>query len=290
MEIILIIGITIIIFGIWIYIETNKIEKREYEIKSKKIPESMSGYKICFVSDLHIKNTKKGIADRVVEKINKEDANIVILGGDYIYRNMFKYRKEKNTTGLKKDHGEEYKVKMAWEVLSKLDKKEGVYAVLGNHDYWQPKAQTLDEIKKAGFIELDNKACWIEKNGEKIRLGGVSDIGEDMSDVTKTTDEVDSQYTILISHSPVIALLEKPGMEKVDLLLSGHLHGGQISFFGLWAPLVPSAWGHRKAKGKTKIDNLDIVISAGIGTSFLPIRFFARPDYTVITLRREEDA
>ena len=289
MEILIGLLIIAIIISIKVMIDTNDVQRKEINIKSEKIPSNFNGYKIVLVTDLHIRKRGKSVEDKAIERINKEDADIVILGGDYIFRSIFKYRKEKKNGGVKESHGEDYKIDNAWRKLSNIKAKDDVYAVLGNHDYWEPKERTLEKIESLGYKSLDNKAYSIEKNGQTIRLGGVSDISEDMSDITVTTNSVTNEYVILVSHSPVIITLPKEGLEKVDLLLAGHLHGGQIDFFGKYAPLIPKRWKGNIITGSDIINNIRVVISSGIGTSFLPFRFFAKPDYMVITLEGEKE-
>jgi uncharacterized protein len=95
-------------------------------------------------------------------------------------------------------------------------------------------------------------------------------------------------FVILVSHNPDYAEELPPG--AVDLTLSGHTHGGQITFFGLWAPYLPSDYGQRYRTGLVETENTTVIVSNGIGTIFPPIRFFAPPQIVEITLERGSSA
>ena len=85
---------------------------------------------------------------------------------------------------------------------------------------------------------MDNKAEWVYRNGQRIKIGGVGDLFEYIQDINPTTfDAKDQNFVILLSHNP--DYLEKIKIHNIDLVLSGHIHGGQVTLFGLWAPLVP---------------------------------------------------
>ena len=133
---------------------------------------------------------------------------------------------------------------------------------------------------------MDNKAFWVVKGGERIKVGAVGDYFEDDVDITPTVADVQkTDFVILLSHNPDYA--EGLGTDKVDLMLSGHTHGGQVTLFGLWAPLVPSEHGQKYRTGTMDLGKMKIIVSNGIGTITPPIRFFARPQIVTVILKRE---
>ncbi|MEG2712579.1 MAG: metallophosphoesterase [Clostridia bacterium] len=289
MQVIIAAAIIFFVFAIWIYIDTNTVERVDFEVKSKKIPKEFDGFKIVYITDIHNKTSKRNITDKVIEKANKEEADIAVLGGDYIFRSILKYREEKLGDGLKESHGCVEDVEKAWKKLKMLKAKDGVYAVLGNHDYWEKKSVTLENMDKSGVKSLDNAAYWLERGNARIRLGGTSDISEDMSDITKTVDEVNGEYTVLVCHSPVILTLPNKDVSKVDLMLAGHLHGGQINLFGIFSPLIQKRWRGNITHGRATVNGVDLILSKGVGTSLIPLRFCAKPDYCIITIRSDID-
>jgi len=154
---------------------------------------------------------------------------------------------------------------------------------LGNHDHWQGADKIREVMAKQGILSIDNNAFWVQKDGHRIRVGGVGDHCEDVQNLEVTTGKtLESDFVLLVSHSPDYAL-DITG-DKVDLLLSGHTHGGQVTLFGLYAPKVPSRYGQRFRTGEKVVNSIQVIISNGIGTVLLPIRFFARPQIVIIQL------
>jgi predicted MPP superfamily phosphohydrolase len=164
---------------------------------------------------------------------------------------------------------------------------------LGNHDYWEDDKLIQRGLLNCRFHICDNQSYWIKEGNDSIKIGGVGDLWEDVQAVENTTRDVkQSDFCILLSHNP--DYIEALDTDRVDLMLSGHTHAGQITFFGLYAPVMPAA-GHpeymqtgdkyrygRIDKGKTML-----YVTSGIGMGGLPFRFFARPEIVEITLRRK---
>lgn len=250
------------------YSEFRDLETTNYDVSSSKIPQQFDGVKIVLLTDIH--RTWFFSQERVrmlVERVNAMHPDIIVLGGDYVAG------------------GQKYQASCFAE-LSKLKASLGVYAVLGNHDYYNDvDASTARKaIKAAGIPLLDNSAVWVEKGGKRIRLGGVADLQEGDPDYAPTlSGTTASDYVILVSHNPDYA--EQLPKGRIDLVLSGHTHGGQVTFFGLWAPMTRSRYGQKFLAGKIKTDTTTVIVSRGIGAIVLPIRFFAEPEIVQITLR-----
>jgi hypothetical protein len=139
-------------------------------------------------------------------------------------------------------------------------------------------------MENSGITSLDNQGIWIYSDGERIRLGGVADSWLGYPDPMPTINGANlSDYVILVSHNPDYA----EGLETrfVDIVLSGHTHGGQVTLFGLWAPYMPSDYGQKYRGGFANTGFTPVYVTRGIGMTFLPVRFFARPEITVFTLK-----
>ena len=189
---------------------------------------------------------------------------IQIFGGDYVHRNA-KY------------------ITPCFDELIHVKDLLGKFGVLGNHDHWEDAPLTRQNMKKAGITILDNRAEWIVRDGKRIKIGGVGDLWEDIQNLSPTIDNTkEDDFVILASHNPDYA--EQITTRKIDLMLSGHTHGGQVTFFGLWAPLVPSRYGQKYRTGIVETGLTKVIISNGIGTITPPGRFFARPDIIVLML------
>jgi hypothetical protein len=138
---------------------------------------------------------------------------------------------------------------------------------------------------KAGVFMLIDDGAWIEKSGQRFRLAGVSDLQQGHPRLAPALGEADeTDLVLLASHSPDFAERLRPG--EVDLVLSGHTHGGQLTFFGLWAPLVGSDHGQTYRTGQIVTDSTTVIVSNGVGSIFPPLRFFARPQIVLITLKK----
>jgi len=190
---------------------------------------------------------------------------MVILGGDYASRDS------PNTS-------------VCFEELKKLQAPLGKYGVLGNHDYWAGGVEALQAMTGAGITPPDNSGLWVYSGSERIRLGGVSDLWRGKPDPIPAINTANlSDYVILVSHNPDYA--EELETSRMDIALSGHTHGGQVTLFGLWVPYMPSDYGQKYKGGFARTAYTEVYVTRGKGMTFLPIRFFARPEITVLTLK-----
>ena len=143
----------------------------------------------------------------------------------------------------------------------------GTYAVLGNNDYEACYDDILKEMERQGIHLLEHKADTLKRNGERIVIAGVRN---------PFNLERNGQ-------SPTLSL----SPDDFDLVLAGHTHGGQVTLFGLYAPVVPSRYGQRFLKRiKTNSEKQPVIITNGIGTSSKNLRLFAPSEVVVLTLRK----
>lgn len=137
-----------------------------------------------------------------------------------------------------------------------------------------------------GIKICDNKSYWLNLDSDSIKIGGVGDLWEDEQILENTVSDLEkTDFSILISHSP--DYLENIQTDLIDFTLSGHSHGGQMTFFGMWAPILPSKYGQKYRYGLKQFENMQSYISSGIGTITPPLRFFCRPEIVVIELKNE---
>jgi uncharacterized protein len=255
-------------FTLYAFIEPYWLQNKIYVIASQDIPRKFNNTKILFISDIHhgpffsISRVRS-----LVSKVNAENPDIILLGGDYVHRDP-KY------------------IVPCFNELKNLKAPLGVYGVLGNHDHWEDAGLTIKMMDESGIVRLDNEAVWIDKGAEKIKVGGVGDYFEDTQNLAPTLDGVkNSDFVILVSHNPDYA--ENLETDKTDLILSGHTHGGQVSLAGLWAPILPSKYGQKYRSGLIKLENADMIVSNGVGTITPPARLFVRPQLVTVILKRE---
>jgi predicted MPP superfamily phosphohydrolase len=243
------------------------IEKKKYIINNDDIPAAFNGMKIVFLTDIHHGGFYSGSRVRnIIKSVNRLDADIVVLGGDYV-------------------EGSPRYIHSCFNELGLLKAKHGVFGVLGNHDHWQGADSCRIEMKKSGIRSIDNNAYWIGRNDQRLRIGGVGDHCEDKQFLERTIDSAKkSDFVVLVSHSPDYAM--EITSDKVDCIFSGHTHGGQITLFGMYAPKVPSRYNQKLRTGLVMVNQMTVIISNGIGTALLPLRFFARPQIVIAELNQ----
>lgn len=256
MKIILTILFIIIFWSI--VVEPNIITVTEIQLEDKQL----AGTKIVFASDLHIKPYEKYRLERIIKTINKQNADIVLLGGDYV-------------NGHHK--GNSLTIQEIASGLSQLHSKHGTFAVIGNHDGWQGKEEAIYELNKAGINVLLNE----NKKAGNVYIAGVDDLQTGKPDINKALEGI-KQPTIFLTHSPDLF----PNVpESVNLTLAGHLHGGQIKFPFIGALTMPSKYGKRYAEGLIEEDNKIMYVSRGLGTSILAMRFNCPPQIVIINFK-----
>lgn len=250
-------------FGYMRYIEPYTL--KEVEISMSGSPTEL---KIAVFSDTHFNNwyTPEDFED-VAEKINAQSVDLVFFVGDLI------------------DHLDEYNgdLDSISNALSKLDASLGKYAVYGNHDYGGGAEWEYEGLMEAaGFTVLVNEEVILEDLG--IAITGIDDtlIGEGTAEAASATS--DDYYNIVLCHEPDIVddILGYP----VNLMISGHTHGGQINFPGITKRRLPPD-GQKYVKGIFEFENdsnTQLYVSKGIGMTKLPLRFMAMPEVTFITL------
>ncbi|MGH4051165.1 MAG: metallophosphoesterase [Clostridium sp.] len=260
-----------VFFILWMLIEAQVFKIRRIKIKNKKIPKKFSNFKIIFISDIHYgKYFRNNRLINIVKKINKLEPDIIIMGGDYL--DISVKSKKDVTKYLDKE----------FEVLKKLRAELGIFTVLGNHDYFIGKENLLNKINSSSFKILKNTKELISIEGYSIQITGLDDLIEGNPEVN-VLKKNSNNFTIAISHNPDF-FSDYKNVIEYDLGLSGHTHGGQVTFFGLCAPYTSSKYGQRYLKKIVHEENRDIVLTSGIGNGMLPIRFFATPEIVEITL------
>lgn len=222
--------------------------------------------KIIQLSDLHI-NKLRYFHKNIAKKINTQKPEFIFITGDAI------------------DKTEDIPILESF--LKLIDPTIPKYAITGNWEYWGNV--DLVALKKM-FLKyncdlLINENRIISINNREIAVIGIDDFVGGNANFLKSIENLKQTNTkIILSHCPEYREIISRQMEnlKIDLVLSGHTHGGQISFFGL-VPFKPQGSGNY-LKGWYKMNEPKMYVSKGIGTSILPIRFGARAEVVVIEI------
>lgn len=166
--------------------------------------------------------------------------------------------------------------------LGRLRAPGGVFAVLGNHDWWLDAPRVRAALERAGIPVLDDAATQIALRDCRFWLVGVSDFWEGPHDLARAFRDVPADATVLaFTHNPDV-FPEMPA--RVSLTVAGHTHGGQVYVPGIGRPVVPSQYGQRFAIGHVVEDGRHLFVSSGLGTSILPVRFLVPPEVSILSL------
>ena len=271
-------------FGISLYgilFGWKKIEVTRVTINSEKIPDSFRGYKIVQLSDFHIGTyaSAPGCVDRIVDRVNSLNPDLIVFTGDLV-------------------NSSSNEIKEFSHVLARLHAKDGVYSVLGNHDYClyrhyqgndTPEKQLAEVINyenKVGWKLLRNESVKITQGNDTLDLVGVDNAGSgafpDKSDLNKAMKETSAtRYKILLSHDPSHWRREVVPESDIDLMLAGHTHAMQFKI-GEWSP---SSWVYPEWGGLYEQDGRKLFVSTGIGEN-VAFRFGAWPQIVEITLNK----
>lgn len=239
---------------------------KEYNFSHPDIPASFDGYRIAFISDLHYQSrfTEKRLRN-LTKTLNKLHPDVLLMGGDYHEGCQF-------VPGL-------------FSELAKTQTIDGKYAVLGNNDYEDCYAEVIEAMKQSGVKLLEHQLDTINRDGSHIILAGVRNPFDlKHNGVSPTLPLADGDFVILLVHTPDYA--EDVPITNTDLVLAGHTHGGQVTVFGLYAPVIPSKYGQRFRTGLKKTSaGIPVIITNGIGTSNKNIRMFAPSEVVLIRLQ-----
>lgn len=253
------------------FIEPKWYEITRINLSFERLPNAFHGLKLVHFSDTHIGHYfNLEDLERLVNLINQEKADMICFTGD-----LFDARITEDAAATGK-------------LLASIEAPLGKWAVLGNHDKWIGRNETLPILEAGGFQTLLNSYQTISNKSQSIQLAGVEDRLTGKPNIVKTLKGSNPQmFTLLLSHCPDYA--DEAAKHPVDLQLSGHTHGGQIRLPVAGAILTPPQ-GRRYVMGLYEVPDSSMLVytNRGIGTTTLPLRFLCRPEITVITLEKQK--
>lgn len=237
------------------------IEKVDIKLNNLKKP-----YTIAQLSDVHIGGLiDKEFISNIVKKVNSLNVDLIVITGDLIDTNI------------------DY-VKEAINELENLRSKYGTFFVPGNHEYFHQIERIIPYLKSIGITVLENQNVYIGEKGLGFNLAGVYDVfgyryEKFIPDINKALENIEDSPTILLAHQP--KFITEVENKNIDLLLSGHTHGGQIVPFNLLVKLAqPYVRGLHKHNEKTQI-----YVNKGTGFWGPPMRLGASAEITHIKLQ-----
>ena len=264
------------------------INVNEVDVEILNLPESFEGYRVAQISDLHLGTYQKDtlFISTLVDSINNLDVDVVVFTGDIVNRTTNELAPFITT-------------------LSRIEARDGVYSILGNHDYGDYSDWASDEDKKAnndlmrdyqremGWNLLLNETRYLKRGNDSIAVIGVENVGDppfknygSLKDAYPVLN--DSTVKILLSHNPAHweREISNHNERNIALTLSGHTHAMQISLLGI----SPASFRYKYWSGLYADDSnrQKLYVNVGVGTVAMPMRIGANPEITILKLKRQQ--
>jgi len=254
-----------------VMIERYLIGVNTYRIPIARLPDAFHGFTIIHLTDIHYGSlVPLELVAYVVRRANNLRHDITVCTGDYVHKNDLPDP-----------------VNEVWPVLSRLEAPSGVYSVLGNHDHWASTRRSVYWLKQSKQ-NLRQQAVPIQRGGQRIWLGGVGDLWEDAPSIDDAFHGLPpGECKIVLAHNPDTADL--PHQTRIDLMISGHTHGGQVRLPFLGPPVLPVK-NKRYSSGIIDTQSMKLFISRGIGWAGYPVRFNCPPEIAMLVLEKADEA
>lgn len=272
-----IVAISIILFTFFNW-QNNSIIISEMVFKNDTIPKAFKGYKILQISDLHNKEFGSK-QNKILAKIEKINPDIIVITGDLI---------DSNNTNID----------IAMELINGAIKIAPIYYVSGNHEAWSGSYDELESnLENSGVVVLDNQKIEVMNDSDSIDIIGLADTSFIESDwlehggnaetknLLNILTEGTTNFKILLSHRP--ELFDIYSNSNVNLIFSGHAHGGQFRLPFIGGLIAPDQGFFPKlTEGIHTSNDTSMIISRGLGNSIIPVRILNRPELIVVTLSK----
>ncbi len=261
---------TMLCLAAWgIFVRRRRVRIREIEVHLSGLAKELEGYRIVQLSDLHIGSvTPPRAAETWVRLANEARPDLVAVTGDLV------------ATG-DAYHGEVVRS------LGGLRARDGVFVVMGNHDYMGDGEALIALLRQRGIGVLRNEGMMLSRGPGHLHIAGVDDRRTNRSDVNRALQgRRAGTPTILLAHDP--SVFRAAARLGVDLVLAGHTHGGQVAFPFMARKLSLSSFTYRHHLGLYRDGGSTLYVHPGLGTTGPPIRLGVAPEITVLVLRRTD--
>jgi len=257
-----------------LYWEPQRLVVTRTQLELPSWPAPLAGLRIALLSDLHVGSPYWDLAalSRLVERTNAERPDLVLLGGDY------------QINGVK--GGVFVPAEPIAARLGKLRAPLGVFAVLGNHEWWNDGERMRRALTAQHIEVLEERAVALDYRGSRFYVVGLADqLTRDSNPRAALAAVPAGAPHLLLVHEPDVFATFADLQLSPTLTLAGHTHGGRV-----WLPLlgrrvVPSRFGERYAYGHIEERGRHLFVTSGVGTSIFPIRFLVPPEIALLTLK-----
>lgn len=267
--------------GVALY--SNEISRHELDVTRRDffmpdLPGLFEGFRIVQFSDIHLDEFMEDFFLReVIEQVNSLEPDLLLVTGDFVSRGPMPISVPFAAAAR------------CAEMLRKLNCRER-YGVLGNHDAMVGSSFICQHMEANGLPLLVNEHVLIERSGQHLVVAGLDDVSLGTPDLNRALLSAPDAPVVLMCHEPDYAdsIARQPRGGQVDLIFSGHTHGGQVRIPGL-PPLELPPNGKIYVEGRFQVGHSQLYVNRGVGTVGLPFRLNCPPEITVATLRRTPD-
>lgn len=247
-----------------------RVKLREQSFSFASLPPAFHGFTILFISDLHIGgpiDTARSVAEELPDLAGMTP-DLCVLGGDYTFRSVSDSKVAQDGLGT---------------VLARLSPRLGTCAILGNHD----SDTVVDWLEGLGVTVLANEALAIERNGATIVLCGTDDPHFFYTPAaSELLASAPGEFSVALVHT--VELADEAAAAGFDLYLAGHSHGGQICLPGGWPVITGVHRNRRLIRGRWTLGAMQGFTTTGAGVSGIPVRYNARAEIVLLTLKRAD--
>lgn len=249
-----------------VFVRRRWVRTRELDVVIPGLPRAFDGYRVAQLSDLHLGGlTPPKWGEAWARLTNAARADLVAITGDLV------------TSGTDFHHD-------IARVIGEIRATDGVFVAMGNHDYFGDGEPLVTLLRERGAVVLRNEGKIVTRDGARLFVAGVDDTWTRRADLMRTLAERDPDAcTLLLAHDP--DLFPLAAQQGVNLVLSGHTHGGQVAL-----PFFPELLGlgklaHRFHLGLYREGDSSLYVHPGLGTTGPPIRVGVAPEIAILTLR-----
>lgn len=267
-----VVALLVLCLAAWaFFIEPNRLVLHEETLVLDNWPKPLDGLRVAVISDIHAGSAFIDAAklQQIVATTNQLSPDLIVILGDFMVTSrVYKHPVEPETIAAS---------------LKGLHARLGVYAVLGNHDWWFDGQRVWRALDEVGIRVLENDVSQIQFNNSTFWLCGLSDLNTRPQNIAGTLQ-------LVPPNDPLIAMTHNPDIfpdipARVALTLAAHTHGGQVNLPFVGRLIVPSRFGQRYAAGLIKEGSKQLFVTTGIGTSIIPVRFRVPPEIVLLMLK-----
>ncbi len=259
-----VLGLVVSAYGV--LVRRRLVQERRIEVRVRGLPAAFDGYTIAHLSDLHIGAlTPEAWGHRWVARANAFKADLAVVTGDMVT----------SGTAFHEDIA---------RVVGRLEARDGVFVSMGNHDYFGEGEPLISLLERGGARVLRNQGLALERANARLYLAAIDDTWTRRADLARALEgRPEGVPCVLLAHDPEV--FPRAAAQGVDLMLSGHTHGGQIAVPFLAKRLSLATLAHTFNLGVYRDGDATLYVHPGLGTTGPPIRLGAAPAVVLLTLR-----